>query len=221
VRRWLINDTASPAVASSVIFLTAEGLDGRRRERKAGGGACALAIVSARRRWRNVPMITRRQLALAGTGTLSTPFVLRAATAQEGRTAYDLISRTPAVSIFAEVIRNHGLEEHFSTGRHGYFIPVGEAIERLPALQVERYRSDRELARQTVLNHVTDFLQPISGWAGAEYNESFRVTTLAGRRYTLVVSNMKLPRIAGHPITYMNYRASNGLCHAIDGILAL
>ena len=38
---------------------------------------------------------------------------------------------------------------------------------------------------------------------------------------TINVSGMKLPTIGGHPITYMNYRVSNGLCHAIDGVLAL
>jgi uncharacterized surface protein with fasciclin (FAS1) repeats len=166
-------------------------------------------------------MLSRRLLGLAGLTTLATPSVIRPAAAQEGRTALDLINRTPAVSHFAEFIKNLGLEEQFSSGRHGYFIPVDAAVERIPALQVERYRSDKELGRQTVLNHVTDFTQPIAGWAGFQTSEIFRVRTLAGRNVTVNVTGLRLPTIGGHPITYMNYRASNGLCHAIDGVLAL
>jgi uncharacterized surface protein with fasciclin (FAS1) repeats len=166
-------------------------------------------------------MLSRRLLGLTGLTTLATPFILRPTAAQGDRTALDLINRTPAVSYFAQFIKNQGLEERFSTGQHGYFIPVDAAVERMPALQVDRYRSDKELGRQTVLNHVTDFTQPIAGWAGTSTSESFRVKTLAGRTVTINVSGMKLPTIGGHPITYMNYRGSNGLCHAIDGVLAL
>ena len=166
-------------------------------------------------------MLSRRQIGVAGLMTLAAPFVLRPAAGQEGRTALDLINRTPGVSHFAEFIKNLGLEEQFSTGRYGYFIPVNEAVERLPALQVERYRSDKELGRQTVLNHVTDFTQPISGWAGDAWRASTTVKTLAGRSLTITASGMSLPRIGGHPIIYMNYRVNNGMCNAIDGVPAL
>src|SRR5688572_14450553 len=105
-------------------------------------------------------MLSRRGLGFVGVTTLATPFIIRPAKGQEGRTALDLINRTPAVSYFAQFIKNQGLEEQFSTGQHGYFIPVDAAVERIPALQVERYRTDKELGRQTVLNHVTDFTQP-------------------------------------------------------------
>ena len=108
-------------------------------------------------------MLSRRLLGLTGLTALATPFILRHAAAQEGRTALELINRTPAVSYFAEFIKNQGLQEQFSTGQYGYFIPVDAAVERIPALQVDRYRSDKELGRQTVLNHVTDFTRPIAG----------------------------------------------------------
>jgi hypothetical protein len=166
-------------------------------------------------------MLNRRQTGLAGLTALAVPFVLRPAAGQEGRTALDLINRTPAVSHFAEFIKNLGLEEQFSTGQHGFFIPVNEAVERMPALQVERYRSDKELGRLTVLNHITDFTQPISGWSGDAWRASAPVKTLAGRTLTINASGMSIPRIAGHPITYMNYRVRNGMCNAIDGVLAL
>jgi uncharacterized surface protein with fasciclin (FAS1) repeats len=166
-------------------------------------------------------MVSRRQLAVASVTALAVPSVIRSAAGQDGRTALDLITRTPAVSYFAEFIKNQGLEEQFSTGQHGYFIPVNAAVERLPGLQVDRYRSDKELGRQTVLNHVTDFTNPIAGWAGDAWRESFTVKTLAGRTLTLNTSGMSLPRVGGHPITYMNYRVSNGMCYAIDGVLAL
>ena len=166
-------------------------------------------------------MLSRGVLGHTGLTALATPFLLRHAAAQEGRTALELINRTPAVSYFAEFIKNQGLQEQFSTGQYGYFIPVDAAVERIPALQVDRYRSDKELGRQTVLNHVTDFTRPIAGWAGDGTSESIRVKTLAGRTVTINVSGMKLPTIGGHPITYMNYRVSNGMCHAIDGVLAL
>jgi uncharacterized surface protein with fasciclin (FAS1) repeats len=166
-------------------------------------------------------MVSRRQLAFASMTALAAPSVIRSAAGQEGRTALDLINRTPAISHFADFIKNLGLEEQFATGQHGYFIPVDAAVERIPALQADRYRSDKELGRQTVLNHVTDFTNPITGWAGFAWSDSARVKALAGRTLTLASSGMSIPRIGGHPITYMNYRASNGLCHAIDGVLAL
>jgi uncharacterized surface protein with fasciclin (FAS1) repeats len=166
-------------------------------------------------------MLSRRLLGLTGLTTLATPFILRPAAAQGSRTALELINGTPAVSHFAEFIKNLGLEEQFSTGQHGYFIPVDAAVERIPALQVDRYRSDKELGRQTVLNHVTDFTNPITGWSGFAWSDSARVKTLAGRTLTIASSGMSIPRIGGYPITYMNYRVSNGMCHAIDGVLAL
>jgi uncharacterized surface protein with fasciclin (FAS1) repeats len=172
-------------------------------------------------RIRRNTMFSRRQLGLASVTALATPSIIRSAAAQDGRTALELINRTPAVSLFAEIIKNHGLEEQFSTGSHGYFIPANAAVERMPALQVARYRNDKELGRQTALNHVTDFTQPIAGWAGTAWSDSFRVKTLAGQTLTISSSGMSIPRVSGHPIIYMNYRVSNGLCHAIDGVLAL
>ena len=165
-------------------------------------------------------MLTRRQATTAVIATCALPSLIRRAAAQEGRSALNLIDATPGVSIFAEIIRNHKLEEHFTTGRHGYFVPTNQAIEKLPALRLERLRSDPEIARQTVLNHVTDFTRVISAF-GNEWSESVGVQTLAGRRYTLAVGSMKQPRLNDIPILYMNYRVSNGYCHAIDGILVL
>ena len=80
---------------------------------------------------------------------LAIPFFLRQAAPQEVH-ALELINRTPAFSYFADFfIKNQGLQEQFSTGQYGYFIPVDAAVERIPALQVDRYRSDKELGRQT------------------------------------------------------------------------
>jgi uncharacterized surface protein with fasciclin (FAS1) repeats len=165
-------------------------------------------------------MITRRQAATAFIATCALPSFIRRAAAQEGRSALDLIDATPGVSIFAEIVRNHKLEERFTTGRHGYFVPTNQAIERLPGLRLERLRGDPETARQTVLNHVTDYTRVITSF-GNEWSESVGVQTLAGRRYTLTVASMKQPRLNDIPILYMNYRVSNGYCHAIDGILML
>src|SRR4051794_40901083 len=97
----------------------------------------------------------RRQIVSAGLPLLAGPLLARPAAAQQRRTALDLINATRGVSVFAEIIRNHRLEVPFRTGRHGYFVPSNEAIERLPAPRIERLRSDPETARQTVLNHVT------------------------------------------------------------------
>ena len=142
----------------------------------------------------------------------------RSAEAQQRRTALDLINATRGVSTFAEVIKNHRLEEPFRTGRHGYFVPSNEAIQRLPALRIEQLRGDRETARQAILNHVTDFTRVISAF-GNEWSESVTVRTLAGQRYTLAVASMKQPRLNDIPISYTNYRVANGYCHAIDGVL--
>lgn len=165
-------------------------------------------------------MPTRRRIVCAGLPLLATPFLVRPAAAQKRRTALDLIDATRGVSIFSEIVKKHGLQEPFRTGRRGYFVPSNEAIERLPALRLERFRNDPETARQTVLNHVTDFTQVISGF-GNEWSESITVRTLAGRRYTLAVASMKQPRLNDIPVSYMNYRVANGYCHAIDGVLLL
>jgi uncharacterized surface protein with fasciclin (FAS1) repeats len=166
------------------------------------------------------PMLQRRTIG-AGLLLVAPQLIARPAAAQKkGRTALDLINATRGVSIFAEVIRNHRLEEPFQTGRHGYFIPSDEAIERLEALKIERLRKDPETARQTILNHVTDFTRVITAF-GNDWNESVPVRTLAGQRYTLAVASMKQPRLNNIPVSYTNYRVSNGYCHAIDGVLLL
>ena len=77
-------------------------------------------------------MLTRRQATTAVIATCALPSLIRHAAAQEGRSALNLIDATPGVSIFAEIIRNHKLEEHFTTGRHGYFVPTNQAIENFP-----------------------------------------------------------------------------------------
>lgn len=163
-------------------------------------------------------MFSRRQAAAAIITTLLAPSLVREASAQEGRTALDLIDATRGVSLFAQIVRNHKLEEAFRTGRHGYFIPTNEAIERFPALRLERLRDDPEAARRTVLNHVTDFTGVITNF-GYEWSETVNVQTLAGKRYPLTVAAMKQPRIGDIPVLYMNYRVANGFCHAIDGVL--
>jgi uncharacterized surface protein with fasciclin (FAS1) repeats len=165
-------------------------------------------------------MLTKRQAAMAVMTTCALPSLIRRAVAQERRSALELINKTPGLSIFAEIIKNHKLEESFTTGRHGYFVPTNPAIEKLPGIRLERLRSDPEAARQTILNHATDFTRVISGF-GNDWNEATVVRTLAGRRYTLVVAANKQPRLNDIPIIYMNYRVSNGYCHAIDGILML
>lgn len=142
------------------------------------------------------------------------------AAAAQGQTALDLIKSAPAVSFFAEIIKNHGLESEFSaSGSFGFFVPVNGAVERVPALQVERFRRDKEYARQVVLNHITDFTRPITAFGGSERSsDSQQVRTKAGYTLTLVTGS-SLPRLAGYPITYTNIQASNGYCHALDGVL--
>jgi uncharacterized surface protein with fasciclin (FAS1) repeats len=169
-------------------------------------------------------VMNRRSLILGTGGSITAaamlPFIASPASAQP-RTAYDLIGSARAASIFAEVIKSHGLEDQFrAQGNFGFFIPVNAAIERAPALQVERFRRDKDYAQQVILNHITDYGQMIDVFSGgSEGNQmSQRVKTRAGYTLTLVTET-GAPRIGGHPIIYTNIRASNGYCHAIDGIL--
>jgi uncharacterized surface protein with fasciclin (FAS1) repeats len=170
--------------------------------------------------------IRRRTFGIAAGGALLAPAILsmRAtpATAQgQAPTAYDLISSSRTSTIFAEVIKNHGLENEFrAPGRFGFFVPLDTAVERLPAMQVERYRRDRELARKTVLNHITDFADPISTFSAfAEGSwDTRRLRTKAGHTLTLVTGGGP-PRIGGHTILYTNIPASNGYVHGLDGAL--
>jgi uncharacterized surface protein with fasciclin (FAS1) repeats len=170
-------------------------------------------------------VIGRRCLSLAAySALLAAPaymaFRPSAATAQ-ARSALDLMRLAPSVSYFAEIVKNHGLEEEFSAaGDFGFFIPLNGAIEQVPALQVERFRRDREYARQIVLNHITDFGDVINGFSGVGGSLSQRVRTKAGHTLTLVYGSGP-PRIAGYTITYTNIRASNGYCHALDGVLLI
>ncbi|MBC9205228.1 fasciclin domain-containing protein [Roseomonas aerophila] len=170
------------------------------------------------------PTVRRRSFVLAAGGfAVAAPALLALRPSRavaQARSALDLIKSAPAVSIFAEIIKNHGLEEEFSaSGSFGFFIPVNGAIERVPALQVERFRGDKEYARKVVLNHITDFSAMINGFGGSEgTSESQRIRTKAGYSLTLVTGSGQ-PRLAGFPITYTNIQASNGYCHALDGVL--
>jgi uncharacterized surface protein with fasciclin (FAS1) repeats len=174
--------------------------------------------------WIQSSILKRRSVVTAAGASLLAPAILAirpSPAAAQTSTAYDLISSARAASIFAEVIKTHGLEEDFrAAGSFGFFVPVNAAIERTPALQVERFRRDKEYARQVVLNHITNFGEMINGFTGGrEGNEESRqVKTKAGYTLTLVTGNGP-PRIGGYPITYMNIRASNGFCHALDGVL--
>lgn len=169
--------------------------------------------------------LMKRRSVTIGTGALLLspavlPFFPRPARSQS-RTAYDLIESARAVSIFAQIIKSHGFESEFSAqGNLGFFIPVDGAIERTPALMVERFRNDKEYARKVVLNHITDYGEMINGFSGGrEGNQEVQqVKTKAGYSLTLVTGS-GAPRIGGYPIIYTNIRASNGYCHAIDGVL--
>jgi uncharacterized surface protein with fasciclin (FAS1) repeats len=166
----------------------------------------------------------RRGLGSAmGSNALTAPalLALRSSPAVvQARTALDLIRSAPAVSYFAEILESHGLGQDFSAaGSFGFFIPVNGAIERVPALQLERFLADKAYARQVLLNHITDFGGMINGFGGSEGTmESQRIRTKAGYTLTLVKSSGS-PRLAGYPITSTISQASNGYCHALDGVL--
>jgi uncharacterized surface protein with fasciclin (FAS1) repeats len=166
----------------------------------------------------------RRGLGLAVGGiVLAMPALLAirsSPAAAQARSALDLIKSAPAVSNFAEILKNHGLEQEFSAaGSFGFFIPVNGSIERASALQIERFRTDKEFARNVVLNHITDYDDVISGFGGTGTSASQRIRTKAGNTLTLVSGGSSPPTLAGYPITYTNIRASNGYCHALDGVL--
>lgn len=174
--------------------------------------------------WIQSGMLKRRSLVIAARASLLAPVVLpfwQPSAHAQTSTAYDLIGSAHATSIFAEIIKTHGLEADFrAAGNFGFFVPVNGAIERTPALQVERFRRDKEYARQVLLNHITDFGEMINGFSGGREGnqDTQQVKTKAGYTLTLVTGS-GAPRIGGYPITYMNIRASNGYCHAIDGVL--
>jgi uncharacterized surface protein with fasciclin (FAS1) repeats len=171
------------------------------------------------------PSLMKRRSVALGTGALLlSPAILplypRSASAQS-RTAYDLIESARAVSIFAQIIKTHGFEDDFrAQGNFGFFIPVDAAIERTPVLLVERFRNDKEYARKVIMNHITDYGEMVNGFSGGrEGNQEVQqVKTKAGYTLTLVTGS-GAPRIGGYPIIYTNIRASNGYCHAIDGVL--
>ncbi|MXP66048.1 hypothetical protein E0493_22140 [Roseomonas sp. M0104] len=171
-------------------------------------------------------VIGRRPLGVAAIGAALAPTALslRAVPAvAQSRTAYDLINSARAVSMFAEILKNHNLASEFSAqGDFGFFIPVDGAIERVPALVVERFRRDKEYARQIVLNHITDYTGLISMFEGQQgmTGQSQKVKTRAGYTLTLEMG-AGLPRLGGYPITYTNIRGSNGYCHALDGVLLI
>lgn len=177
---------------------------------------------------RAVAAIRRRAFGIAAGGALLAPAILavRAApAAAQGapQTAYDLIAAARTTTIFADVIKTHGLEEEFrASGRFGFFVPLDSAVERLPALQIERLRRDKELARKTALNHITDFAEPVSTFAAFREGswDTRRVKTKAGYTLTLVTGGGP-PRIGGHTILYTNIPASNGYCHGLDGVLEI
>lgn len=173
--------------------------------------------------------INRRRFgrAVAG-GMLALPAILAptsSAVAQQARgqarTAYDLIVSAKLVSIFSEAIRKNGAEAEFrAAGRFGFFVPLDSAVEKLPAAQLERFRSDKEFARQLLFNHITDFSGAITIFGKPQESswETRNVRTKAGRTVPLVTGGGPA-RIGSQPVVYSNIRASNGMCHAIDGVL--
>jgi uncharacterized surface protein with fasciclin (FAS1) repeats len=171
-------------------------------------------------------VIGRRSLGrIAGGVVLAAPSLLMlrsSPAAAQARSALDLIKTAPAVSIFADILKTHDLEQEFSSpGSFGFFVPINAAIERVPALLVERFRGDKEYARKVVLNHITDFGTMVNGFGGSERTtETQSVRTKAGYTLTLVTGSGS-PRIGGYPITYTNIQASNGYCHALDGVLMI
>ncbi|KAA2211220.1 fasciclin domain-containing protein [Teichococcus oryzae] len=170
----------------------------------------------------SAPQISRRMLGLAGGVALFTPAILflplHEARAQ-ARSAYDLISSAPAVSGFAQIIKTHGMEEAFQApGEFGFFVPVNTALERTSPMQLERFRTDKEFARQIILNHITDYDGLVSAFIGQGTGTTTQVKTKAGKSLTLT-TGVGVPSIGGQPITYANIPASNGRCHAIDGVL--
>jgi uncharacterized surface protein with fasciclin (FAS1) repeats len=174
--------------------------------------------------------IRRRALGIVAGGALLAPAILSvraapAAAQAQGAvpTAYDLISSSRTTTIFADVIKTHGLEAEFrAPGRFGFFVPLDSAVERLPALQVERFRRDKELARKTVLNHITDYSDPINALVAFQEGswDTRRLKTRAGYTLTLVTGGGQ-PRIGGHTILYTNIPAANGYCHGLDGVLEI
>ncbi|HWL83212.1 MAG TPA: fasciclin domain-containing protein [Roseomonas sp.] len=168
--------------------------------------------------------ISRRSFGVAAAGAALAPAVLSLRSTPavaQSRSALDLIGSARYVSIFAQVVKNHNLEEEFSApGEFGFFIPLNAAVERVPALVVERFRRDKEYARQIVLNHITDYSGMISNVFAQQGSSTdfVQVKTKAGFTLTLEMGS-GLPRLAGYPITYTNIRASNGYCHALDGVL--
>jgi uncharacterized surface protein with fasciclin (FAS1) repeats len=166
----------------------------------------------------------RRGLGLAVGGiVLATPALLAlrsSPAAAQARSALDLIKSAPAVSSFVEILKNHGFEKEFSAaGSFGFFIPVNGAIQRVSALQIERFRADKEFARNVVLNHITNFGNIINGFGGTGTSASQPIRTKAGNTLTLVSGGSSPPTLAGYPVTYTNIRARNGYCHALDGVL--
>lgn len=171
--------------------------------------------------------VSRRSLGMAAMGAVLAPAVLsfRAlpAAAQQS-TAYDLIRSSKYTSMFADTIRTHNLEGEFTApGPFGFFIPLDSAVERLPALIIERFRRDKEYARQSLLNHITNYTEPVCNLSCSTGNmpsEVHAIRTRAGNNFSLE-EGTGLPRLGGFPITYANMRASNGYCHTLDGVLLL
>lgn len=164
---------------------------------------------------------SRRVLGLGGSMALLAPAILsgpsRPARAQ-ARNAYDLIGSSPAVSGFAQIIKTHGMEEAFQApGAFGFFVPLNAALERTSALQLERFRADKAYARQIILNHITDYEGLVSAFIGQGTGSTTQVRTKAGKSLMLT-TGVGTPRIDGQTITYSNIPASNGRCHAIDGV---
>jgi uncharacterized surface protein with fasciclin (FAS1) repeats len=159
-------------------------------------------------------IITRRSLALAAAGATLFPAVARA----QEQNALQVLEDVAAVSMFLQAVKNHGLEGEFTApGRFGFWIPVNHGIESLPSGLYRRLETDKEYARETILNHITAEA-PTLGWGGNRLGETIQVRSKAGYTHSISLGT-SLPRISGQPIIRANIRVSNGLMYGIDGIL--
>jgi uncharacterized surface protein with fasciclin (FAS1) repeats len=112
------------------------------------------------------------------------------------------------------LVQKAGLAETLSgKGPYTVFAPTDKAFEKVPAATLEKLGSDPKALKRVLLYHVAEGSYP-----AARVVDEDSIKTLAGPRVDVQVRG-DVVRVGGARVIMPDVRASNGIIHAINGVL--
>ena len=166
--------------------------------------------------------MSRRILLLAAPALLAG--LASPASAQAGRTVFDVIANIRGLQKFTALIRQAGLEAHLkSAGPFGIFAPTDGAFDHIGSLTLREIEGNAEFRRRVAQNHITAYTRVLV--PGGNMDSTFGMTATtrseAGTELRISDGNTGLPSINNVRVGLVNIPASNGIVHSLENLLAL